>query len=71
MGHPRIKANGCKYKEKDRRLKEIFINRISDKHIMIEIIKELTVIKNTNEIMKDKYSAGPKHRGTRSPKAIP
>ena len=38
---------------------------------MTEITKELTVIKNINVIMKDKYSAGQKHRGTGSPKAIP
>ena len=33
MDHLRIKANKCDYKEKDRRLKEKFINDINDDHI--------------------------------------
>ena len=37
---------------KDRKLKEQFINRISD-YEMTEIIKELTTIKKTNEISGD------------------
>ena len=49
MGHLRVKANECKYEERDRRLKTIqFINGIND-DMMTEIIRELSVIKKTNE----------------------
>ena len=34
MGHLRIKANKRKYKERDRRLKEQFTNRINDDDVM-------------------------------------
>ena len=47
MSHLRLKANECGYKEKDKRLKEQFINgKHNDR--MIKIIKELTMIKETN-----------------------
>ena len=45
-----IKLNESDYKEKDRRLKEQFINGINDDDMMTEIIRELPTIKNTNEI---------------------
>ena len=50
MGHLGIKANKCEYKERDRRLKEQFINGINDDDMITENIRELTVIKRTNEI---------------------
>ena len=43
MGDLRIKANECKCKERERRLKEQFINEIND-DMMTKFI-ELTVIK--------------------------
>ena len=39
------KSNEYEYKERDRRLKDKFINGISDGDMITEIIKELTVIK--------------------------
>ena len=42
MGHLRIKANECGYKERGRMLKEKIINGISDEEIMMKIIRELT-----------------------------
>ena len=39
IGCMRVKANGCKYKESRRRLKEHFINRINDYEMMAKIIK--------------------------------
>ena len=38
MGHCKIKANDCGYKEKDRRLKQQFINGICDDNMMAEIL---------------------------------
>ena len=43
----KIKANECKYRDGDRRLKEVFINRINDHEMITEIIQELTTIKKT------------------------
>ena len=54
IGHLRMKANECGFKEKDRKLKEQFINDISDDDIMTEIIKELIATKKINEITGDK-----------------
>ena len=42
--------NECDYKEKDRRLKDKFINDINDDDTMTKIIMELTTFKKTNEI---------------------
>ena len=50
MGHLRIKANYCSYKEKDKRLKQLLINSINDDDMMTEIIKELTQTQKMNEI---------------------
>ena len=50
-GHLRIKANECRYKEKDWRLIEQFINAINDNDMITKIIRELTTIKKNNEIM--------------------
>ena len=41
VGRLKIKATECKYKENDRRLKEQFINSISNEVITAEIIKDL------------------------------
>ena len=68
-GHLRIKANEYGYKEKDRKLKEQFIDGINDNDMMTEIIRELTAIKKTNEIPVTKYSMGQKGRGTKGPKS--
>ena len=40
MGCLRVKANECEYKRRDRRLKEQFMNGISNDDMMTEIIKE-------------------------------
>ena len=50
MGHLRHKANEWCYKEGDRRPKEPFINGIKDEALMMEIIKVLTAIKETNKV---------------------
>ena len=50
MGYLRFKANECSYKEKDRRLKEQFINGVSDKEMMAEITSEFSTIKETNKV---------------------
>ena len=50
MGYLRLKANECEYKEKDRRLKEQFINGINDDEMKTEIIWELNAVKKTSEI---------------------
>ena len=53
MGHLRIKGNEFGYKEKDRRLKELFGNDINVDDMIAEIIRELTAIKKTNEITSE------------------
>ena len=47
-----IKANVCGYKDRDRRLKDQFINGISDKEMVTEIIRGLTTIKETKKSHK-------------------
>ena len=49
----RVKANECKYKERDRKQKYQFINRINDDETITEIIKKLTTNKKINEIPSD------------------
>ena len=46
MGRLRMKVAKCKCKEDDRRLKEQFINSISDKAMKNEIVKESTSLKH-------------------------
>ena len=41
MGHLRIKANECCYKEKDRKLKEQFINGMNDDDMMTKVIRKV------------------------------
>ena len=53
MGHLSIEESECDYKEKVRKLKELFINGMNDDDMMTEIIRELTTIKKTNEITSD------------------
>ena len=53
MGHLRIKGKHCSYKEKDRRLKEHFINGINDVDMMTKIIRELTTIIKTKVITSE------------------
>ena len=53
MGHQRIKISEYAYKEKDRRLKEPFINGINGDQIRTEIIRKLTAVKETNKIASD------------------
>ena len=50
MGQLRLKANECGHKEGYRRIKEQFVNSISDEEMMIEIIREPTAIKETNKL---------------------
>ena len=47
MGYLRVKSKECGYKEKDRILKEQFINDINDDDIITDIIRELKAIKDT------------------------
>ena len=53
MDHLRMKVKKCGYKEKDRRLKDQFINGINNDYIMTECYRELTVVKKTSEITTD------------------
>ena len=50
MGRLCIAAIECNYQEVDRQLKEQFINGLNDKHMLEEIIKELTATKNDDHI---------------------
>ena len=45
MGRLHIAAVECNYQEVDRQLKEQFIHSLNDKHMLEEIIKELTATK--------------------------
>ena len=50
MGRLCIAAVKCNYQELDRQLKEQFIHGLNDKHMLEEIIKELTVTSNDDHI---------------------
>ena len=54
MYYLRMKTNEGKYKEKDRRINEQFINGINDDEMMTEIILELPAVKKTSEITSEK-----------------
>ena len=43
MGQLKLKAHKCGYKERDKGFKEQFINGISKKEMMMEIIRQVTV----------------------------
>ena len=53
-----IKANECSFKEKDRSLKEQFINDINDDYMIKEIIGDLTTIRMTTEITSEHFMVG-------------
>ena len=50
MGRLCIAAVECNYQEVERQLKEQFIHSLNDKHMLEEIIKELTATKNDDHI---------------------
>ena len=49
MGSLRIKSNEWGNKEKDRKLKESFVNSINDDNITTKLIREKAAIKKANE----------------------
>ena len=51
MGMLCVTAVECNYQEIDRQFKEQFIHSLNDKHMLEEIIKELTVTSNDDHIM--------------------
>ena len=51
MGELNIKAIDCKCQKYDGRLEKKFINGLNDESIIAKIIKELTVLKDTCEVM--------------------
>ena len=50
MGRLCVAAVECNYQEKDRQLKEQFIDSLNDKHMLEEIIKEITATSNDDHI---------------------
>ena len=50
MGYLRVKTIECKYKEKNRRLKEQNIYGINDDGMICEIIRELAITKKADKI---------------------
>ena len=50
MGRLCIAVVECSYLEVDRQIKEQFIHSLNNKHILEEIIKELTVTNNDDHI---------------------
>ena len=50
MGRLCVAAVECNYQEVDRQLKEQFIHCFNDKHMLEEIIKELTATNNDDHI---------------------
>ena len=57
MGRSHVAAVECNYQEIDRQLKEQFIHGLNDKHMLEEIIKELTVTSNHDHIMSGSVPA--------------
>ena len=55
MGRLKGIAVECKYKEIERRLRQEWINVITDKTILEEIIRELTVLKYMNKVTLQQY----------------
>ena len=53
MGRLRVKPVEYKYIENDRGMKEQFINGLNDDSMLVEIICELTAIKDTNTVTSD------------------
>ena len=53
----RVKATECKYKERKRRLRAHFIDGIDDQTMTAEIINELTMIKDTSEVKRERVQS--------------
>ena len=51
MGCLRIKANERNYKKNNRTVKEPFINRINEKMMAVEIIKELISVRKIADLV--------------------
>ena len=63
MGRLHMAAVESNYQDIDRQLKEQFIHGLNDKHMLEEIIKELTVTSNDDHIMSEVYLPGQKELG--------
>ena len=50
MGRLHIAEVECNYQEVDRQIKEQFIHSLNSKHMLDEVIKELTVTSNDDHI---------------------
>ena len=55
MGSLHTAAVECNYQEIDRQLKDQFIHGLNDKHMLEEIIKELTATSNDDHISSEGY----------------
>ena len=67
-GLPKNKANECRYKEQDRKLKEKFINNTDDNNMITEITRELTSIKNLKEITSEQVLCWVKELWNKDPR---
>ena len=65
MGRLCIATVECNYQEIDRQLKEQFFHGLNDKHMLEEIIKELTVTSNDDYITSGGVLAWAKSGGTK------
>ena len=68
MGRLQVTAVECNYQEIDRQLKEQFIHGLNDKHMLEEMIKEITVTSNDEHIKSGGVLAWQKewrHKGWR------
>ena len=66
MGRLHVAAVECNYQEIDRQLKGQFSHGLNDKHVLEKIIKELTVTRNDDHIIKwGSTSLSKKSRGTK------
>ena len=71
IGHLRHKASKCGFKERETRLKEQFINSIKNEEMMMEIMREVTAIKEINKVTKvNKCYVGQKEKSHKSIKGI-
>ena len=52
MGRLHVAMIECNYQEVDRQLKELFIHSLNDKHMLEEIIKQLTATNNDDHITR-------------------
>ena len=58
MGRLHVVAVKCNYQEVDRQLKEHFFHGLNEKHMLEEIIKELTATNNDDHITSGGVLAG-------------